>query len=294
MRREGTKVKHVKCDGVSFVEIKRLLPPGFSLSAFGALTGLKEEKLLFNFEWLDSLHFLKTKKLPSDAAQWVSRLTGKGPTQAEVDQALEFFDRMQFEDAGAYLCHYLNLDVIILARATEKLFAGYFSLLGLHPIDCKKASVSSLSFYASQMALFADKRPGQFFCNDPVLHSLLKNATRGGITCVMRSFGGRKVDVGPFVDLYRRQKEWEEETRQDPLAEDGAAAAAAAYPAQAGIGQKRHSSLSDQQIADFLTRCNSHVLASPEDSSACKEGSSVTYLDINSRRVPGHVAQGGR
>jgi hypothetical protein len=285
MRREGTKVKHVKYDGVSFVEIKRLLPPGFSLSAFGALTGLKEEKLLFNFEWLDGPEFLDSRTLPSDAAQWVSRLTGKGPTQAEVDEALSFFDRMQFKDAGAYLCHYLKLDVIILARATEKLFSGYFSLLGLHPIDCRKASVSSLAFYASQMALFADKRPGQFFCNDPVLHSLLKNATRGGITCVMRSFGGSKVDVAPFVDLYRRQKEWEE-TTQDPLvAADGEAAAAAAA-VEGATGQKRHSSLSDRQISDFLSRCNAHVLASPEDSSACKEGSGVTYLDINSRRVP--------
>jgi hypothetical protein len=280
MGRQGSKVTHVKCDGVSFLEIKRLLPPGFSLSAFGRLTSVVEKKLIFNFDWLNSIEQLDRTSLPPDAADWVNRLTGTGPSQEEVNEALLFFQQQQFGDLWSYLSFYLKIDCILLAKATQTLFAGYFSLLGIHPLDSRRGSVSSLSFYASQMHLFAHKRIGQFFVNDPVAHSLIRQGTRGGITCVMRSFGGEKVDVGPFVDLYKRQKEWEEDaSKRDPLAE-------AEEPPEGAAGKKHHSLPSDDQIATFLKACNSHIFASPEDPGGCLPATHCTYLDVNGKWQP--------
>ena len=235
MQREGTKVKWVKCDDVQFLEIKRLLPPGFSLAKFGALVGIAETKALFCFDWLTDPAVLQRPTLPTQAQEWVSRLTGTGPSQAEVDVATAFFAERAFPNLGAYLEHYLALDCVILAKATRALMRGYYDLLGMHPVDQRKFTISSFAFAGSQMELFRHRRVGAFFCNNPRVHSLLKNACRGGLTMAMRSFGGKMAEAAPFVDLYKRQRAW------------------------SGSGGGGPGHLTDEAIEKYLRACNAHL-----------------------------------
>jgi hypothetical protein len=242
-------VRWVRCSGISFCEIKRLISPGCSLSSFGALCSAKMEKGIFCFEWLKTPESLLQTWLPPDAASWISRLTGTGPSQAEVDEACQIFAEKKCKNLLEYLIIYLKKDVIILARATETLMEAYFSIMEMDPIDAKKNSISSFSFAGSQMALFRTKRPGNFFCNDARTFSLLKNASRGGLCSVFRSFAGREADATPFVNLYKRQNP--------------------------------ETAYSDEQIRNYLFKCNAHLFGTPEDTAGCEDGNWISYLDCN-------------
>jgi hypothetical protein len=286
--REGSRVRWIKADKIIWTDCKRLLPPGYSLSKFGKVCNLEQVKAPMCFEWLtdaDSLDRIKT--LPKDAAAWKSRLTGDGPTQSEVDAAVKFFEESKFECLFDYLRHYLLLDTVILAKAFFTLLDGYFQLMQLCPIESGKLTVSSFSFFSSQTELQRNKRIGNYFCNDSRIFSLLKRASHGGICTSLRSVAGKDADYTSYVDLFKRQKEWEREggggQRDAGLGEevgDGGGGGGGS------LGPAVHGSMpTDDRIRQYLHRCNTHRyapdLTAAADAGGCQPADYVTYLDIN-------------
>jgi len=141
------------------------------------MAGLSETKGIFPFELLTP-EFLDLETLPSDPSAWVSRLTGKGPSQEEIDQALQLFKEKSFRNNADYLAYYLSLDTILLGKSVESLMAGTHEALGLWPVDVRRFTTSSLSSVASQLYLARRKRIALFSCNNTLIFSLLKAGTR--------------------------------------------------------------------------------------------------------------------
>jgi hypothetical protein len=279
--REGSRVRWIKADKIIWTDCKRLLPPGYSLSKFGKMCNLPEVKAPMCFEWLtdpDALDRITT--LPKDAAAWKSRLTGDGPTQSEVDAAVKFFEESKFQSLFFYLRHYLLLDTVILAKAFFALLDGYFQLMQLCPIESGKLTVSSFSFFSAQTELQRNKRIGNYFCNDARIFSLLKRASHGGICTSLRSVAGKDADYSSYVDLFKRQKVWEQERddQQDPGLGDEP-------PPGGELGPVNSSMPTDERIRQYLHRCNTHHYAAdlkgPDDAGGCQPADFVTYLDIN-------------
>jgi hypothetical protein len=173
MRRLGSKITYLKFQGIEFAEAKKLLAPGFSLSSMASMCGLEEEKAIFPFEQMTSREFLELPSLPTKAKDWASSLDmTKAPSQKRVDEAVQTFARLKCRNIKSYLFYYLRLDVILLLKAVVKLCRGFFNILKVSPIDCRKYTVSSLVSYAGQMRLMREKKCAQFFCNDIVKYSV--------------------------------------------------------------------------------------------------------------------------
>ena len=210
MQRDGTKVRWLRADSITFREVRRLLPAGSSLEKFRVMCGLAESKMIFPFDLLDaSLSFLEAPELPPRAASWRSRLTGETPDQASVDEARTFFSDSGMTRVSQYLAHYLRQDVLMLAKGVDRLRVTYHDLLGIDLIDVGRATVSSLAALAAQRHLFLHKRVGMFAQDDRRVYSLLRQGLRGGLTAVYRTVAGKDADYADFVWLHRRQAEYE-------------------------------------------------------------------------------------
>jgi hypothetical protein len=173
MQREGSRIKKMSFAGVQIMEAKRLLSPGFSLATLAKTCGLKDQKGLFPFSQLTDMSFLKRDTLPADRSSWASELNPNGgPTQAEVDEALELYREMAFTSVSQYLIFYLKKDVTLLQQAMLKLCRGLYQSLGLHPVDSRKFTISSLSTTGAQSFLMRSKKIGMHFCNDSVAYAV--------------------------------------------------------------------------------------------------------------------------
>jgi hypothetical protein len=165
--RDGTRVKHIKFDGIALLEAKRLVGPGSSLDSLSRACGLESVKGAFPFRRLVHYSFLLEPELPSDLASWESDLNpSKSPTAAEVANMLEFYRRQQYTSVGQFLDHYLGLDVSLLLQSLLALKAHYLEILQLDLVEMGKFTVSSLSMAGAQSYLMRTRRPGAFFVND--------------------------------------------------------------------------------------------------------------------------------
>ena len=243
MNRQGSAVLSLSCDKITFVEIKRLLPPGTSLSGFGKMMNLEVSKDIFPFEKFVDASFLDQPELPADAADWFSQLSGTGPSQAAVDAARAEYAAAGYRHVGEWLTAYLEKDVLILLRGSGLLLEAFVDQLDLDFVEANKLTVSSLANAAGQLYLFRQLKPGFTRPNDSLIYSLLRKGLRGGLTVSQRSFGGCEVDPVPYADLAREL---------DPL-------------------------LSAEEAMRLATGINAHLFSETTDSAAV-----VHCLDVNS------------
>jgi hypothetical protein len=173
MNRDGGRVRWIKFGGIVLSEIKRLVSPGTSLAALAKTYNLEESKGIFPWDLFTSVSYLETKRLPADAASWVSALNPThAPTQQEVDEVQRLYDSSGFECVGDYLRHYLSLDVVILLKAIISMENDYYQALGLDFVELRKTTVSSLSHCGAQHFLARNKRIGHFFPNHARMYSV--------------------------------------------------------------------------------------------------------------------------
>ena len=203
MNRQGSAVRSLSCNKINFVEVKRLLPPGTSLDGFGKMMGLEITKDLFPFELFSSSAFLCQPELPADAALWYSPLSGRGPSQEEVDGVRADYALRGHRRVGDHLSSYLRKDVLILLEGTARLLAGFVNLLDVDFVEANKLTVSGLANLGGQLNLFRQMSPGFTSPNDTLVYSLLRKGLRGGLSSVQRSFAGADVDPEPYARLAR-------------------------------------------------------------------------------------------
>jgi hypothetical protein len=183
MSLDGSKVRWLTVAGVTFREVRHLLPVGTSLEKFRIMCGLSESKSAFPFELLEEDQaFLDAKELPARAEQWCSLLSGP-PSQETVDDARRLFDELQCPDVRTYFTHYLKQDCLMLGKGFKALRNSYFDLFHLDLVDSRKFTISSLSALASQAHLFRNKHVGMFSPQCPKLYSVLRKGLRGGWYC---------------------------------------------------------------------------------------------------------------
>jgi DNA polymerase type B, organellar and viral len=180
--KKGERVTIIRLqNGICFRDVTKLLAPSTNLRSFGALFNLPVEKGHFPFSILTGPQSLKQPKLPKDVRTWQSDLSSNGSsiTQADVNEAIAFFNRSGFTNVGQYLKHYLTLDVMILQQATDLWRQRLFTVIGLDFVDIDKYTISSLSNYAGNHKSATLCRPGWFFPNNSQIYSLLKRGMRG-------------------------------------------------------------------------------------------------------------------
>ena len=173
INRIGSSVRFLKTCNIWFLDALLLLSPNYSLSKFGQMVGIEEAKQIFNFDWLTSLDALDIPSLPPLAISWKNRLTQSGPTQQQVDSAIQLFEEMNFSNLGDWLTHYLRLDCILLAKSMMKLLEEYHTLLDLHVCDSRKTTISSLSAAGAQHYLMKAKRVGVFTANNTQIYAVI-------------------------------------------------------------------------------------------------------------------------
>ena len=141
---------------------------------------LEQAKAHFPFSILNSVHDLLRSELPSDADSWKSDLTGSAPiTREEIDEAIKLYGDSECKNLGDYLKTYLKLDVDILYKASQKWRSLIKELIGIDFIECKKYTVSSLSYLAGSKARENKCRMGTFFPNNSQNYRLLRMGLRG-------------------------------------------------------------------------------------------------------------------
>lgn len=199
MEKSGNKVVSISTrTGISFRDVTKLLSPGTSLRQFAKMTNLFLEKSHFPFAILTGPEALKIPRLPSQAKDWKSDLTGPSITQEEVDQSLELFEKRECQNVGDFLRVYLILDVEILLRAVETWRFFLKEQVDVDFLESRKFTISSLSHLAGQRYLARIRAVGNFFPNNSQVYRLLKKGMRGGLCTVMRSEAGAQ-------DIYRRE-----------------------------------------------------------------------------------------
>ena len=175
LQRQGSKIKSISISGIELIELTRLLTPGFSLENLGKTCGLEgDEKCRFPFALFTSSQYLAERRLPADSKGWENNLdpTAECLSQREIDKANEIFDQIGAESVGEYLCFYLKKDCNLTLKSSVKLMRAFYQLLGLHPAQSGKFTVSSLASMGVQSYLFRQRRIGFRFCNDPKIFSV--------------------------------------------------------------------------------------------------------------------------
>lgn len=181
--KKGGKVSSISLrSGICFRDITKMLAPSTNLRKFGQLFGLKQEKAHFPFQLLNSVEVLRQcKELPpADHPGWQSELrTGGQITRQEVEQARQLFERAGCKNLGDYLATYLWLDVEILYKASQEWRKTLSSLTGLDFVQCKKFTISSLSYTAGLKTWEKNLRIGTFSVNNSQHYRLLRLGMRG-------------------------------------------------------------------------------------------------------------------
>lgn len=186
IEKRGNKVTTIGVGklGIKFRDVSKLLAPTTSLRKFGSLFALDQSKAHFPFSILRSVNDLLRSELPSDDQAWMSELGGGGGDSqtrlAEVKrEAQELFKQADCKNLGDYLKAYLLLDVEILYKATQAWRRQLKSLIGLDFVECKKFTISSLSYTAGLKNMEQNRRIGQFFPNNSQVYRLLRLGMRG-------------------------------------------------------------------------------------------------------------------
>lgn len=187
--RSGSAVTNLSFEsGVTFVDVCKMLSPGVSLAKFAESVGIQTPKPLMPYGHLDEHEtFLESPNLPENADDYYSELTGRKPSQADVDEARENFSNMGFTNVKEYLEHYLKTDVHLLEISMHKFFDKLTEMTGMHPISCSKFTLASYADTVSQRFLMMNKRPGNFVCNNTRIFSILRRGILGGICKVVRA-----------------------------------------------------------------------------------------------------------
>jgi len=169
--------------GLKFRDVSKLLAPTTNLRKFGQLFELEQCKAHFPFAVLSSVKDLERTELPSEDRYWRSELGGGVQTSEELEavkrEAGLLFLKANCRNLGDYLRAYLLLDVDILYSATQAWRRQLKSLIGLDFVECKKFTISSLSYTAGLKNLEANRRLGHFFPNNSQIYRLLRMGMRG-------------------------------------------------------------------------------------------------------------------
>lgn len=184
MERRGNKVTTISTrNGICFRDIAKLLAPSTNLRKFGQLFGLEQSKAHFPFKMLTSVEVLKQPNLPTDDASWVSDLSGPKATSQSLsilkNEAFELFRQADCKNVGDYLRTYLKLDVDILYKASQCWRRQLQRTIGLDFVECRKFTISSLSYTAGLVHLQSKCRLGHFFPNNSQMYRLLRRGMRG-------------------------------------------------------------------------------------------------------------------
>lgn len=183
IQKNGNKVTsiHSRTKKITFRDITKLLAPSTNLRSFGKLFNLKQTKAHFPFAKLNSVDYLKEKKLPTDIKEWESDISGKTITQEEMREALDIFETNKCNSVGEYLKIYLKLDVEILYKATHLWRKQLKQQIGVDFIECHKFTIASLTHFAGGNNMAIGKRIGNFFPNNSQTYRLLREGMRGTI-----------------------------------------------------------------------------------------------------------------
>ena len=191
MQRQGTSVNWMKLRHTQLTlrDIKKMLVPGASLESFAKSTGLPQaQKPLFPYERLDrSGRFLDAAELPLERQAYASSLTDQLPTAAEIAKARQDFRQRGFRTVRQYLHYYLINDCVMLQGAILRFHRKLKDLIQLHPVECRRYTLSSFSALASQHHLRRGKRLACWAPTQGLLYELLSRSMLGGLTAVTRT-----------------------------------------------------------------------------------------------------------
>jgi hypothetical protein len=182
IEKRGNKVMSISTrSGIVFRDITKLLAPSTNLRDFGKLFGLEQSKAHFPFKALTSVESLERPGLPPlGSEEWISDLTEKAATEAEVLEAEKLFRAAGCVTLGDYLKAYLRLDVVILFEATQQWRQTLKQQIGIDFVEAGKFTISSLSFLAGIKSGLEEKsRIGHFFPNNSQNYRLLRAGMRG-------------------------------------------------------------------------------------------------------------------
>ena len=196
--RSGSRVNSLTfSNGIAFMDMSKLCSPGVSLEKLSKSVGLSMKKVLVPYALLDEEEtFLDRKELPREREAYFSELSNKTPSQEEVDETLEGYEREGFKSVREYLVRYLKTDVILLHCSAEKYVQKLWEITGLHVVDAQRYTLSSFSDYAAQVHLMRHKRVGSFIPNSCLSYSLMKRALLGGL----QTTGRTSVNMGEGGD----------------------------------------------------------------------------------------------
>lgn len=206
MQRDGNRVISfgLANEMIMFRDSNKLFSEGSSLASIIKSTRVDADlgmsKGIFPFGWLDSMQKLSRSRPPRDAAYWTSELSNKKPTQPEVDAVFAEWDAHGCRSVEECLSVYLAMDVKCLHAALNRHFASLEELMSLHPLDCRKMTISSIAFEGFLGFLTERKRPALFSPTHPSLFSHLKNGSLGGLTQASKSEASGLPDEPPLND----------------------------------------------------------------------------------------------
>ena len=191
MQRHGNAVNWMKLSHTHLTlrDIKKMLVPGASLESFAKSTGLPQaRKPLFPYERLDrSGSFLDQTSMPTEPEAYANRLTDQLPSQKSIQEACAEFRQRGFRTVREYLHFYLINDCAMLQNAILRFHRSLKQLIGLHPIECRRYTLSSFSALASQHHLRKEKRIACWSPTHGLLYELLSRSMLGGLTAVTRT-----------------------------------------------------------------------------------------------------------
>jgi len=186
-RKDGNRVRRVRfkgaLSGISMEDPALLLDGSVSLARLCEMCGLPLSKLHFPFGQLRSLDSLSSP--PSwEPADWVDPLSGGVADAAAIAAARERFESGGMSTLLDLLADYLRADVDIGHRSVLAMHDMFYELLGVHAIDSRKHTISSLSSAACALFLHRAKRPAVYRPSVPLIYGPVKRGSRGGLTQV--------------------------------------------------------------------------------------------------------------
>lgn len=189
---------------IMFKDSNKMFSAGSSLASIIKSTrvdvDLGMSKGIFPFGWLDSMKKLTLRRPPRDVELWSSELSSKKPCQDEVDAVMADWDAHGCANVEECLSVYLSLDVKCLHAALNRHFSSLEELLQLHPLDCRKMTISSIAFEGLLTFLASKKRPAFFSPTHPALYNHLKTGALGGLTQASKSEASGLSDEPPLND----------------------------------------------------------------------------------------------
>ena len=208
--KSGNSVRNLFVDGITLLDLRRLVTEHSSLAAFREMCNLEPDKMCFPWKKLHSdLAFLKEKSLPALAEDWGDDLGSKIMTQPMVDEARARYEAEGHDCVGSYLKAYLRNDVLMTAQGGLALLTKYQDLLGVLVVDARKYSIAGVSSLAAQQYLAQHKHPGQFVIQDRFQYNLIRGSLRGGVCFAARGMAGRDADADEYVRLLKVQADYE-------------------------------------------------------------------------------------